>query len=158
MRKVQVDNGTEFPLTFALPVQETGIRLRYIKPRRPEQNGKVERSQGIDEEEFWSRSTFAELASAAQALTAWEHRYNYDRFSMALSASPRPRNLRRSQPPRPSRRPPPPSTNPLPTPSPLWTAPRSLLLSQHCAPVVLTTTTETRRPLLDQPLQPRQLG
>jgi transposase InsO family protein len=85
MRKVQVDNGTEFPLTFALAVQETGIRLRYIKPRRPEQNGKVERSQGIDQEEFWSRSTFAELASAAQTLTAWEHRYNYDRFSMALS-------------------------------------------------------------------------
>jgi hypothetical protein len=25
------------------------------------------------------------FASAAQALMAWEHRYNYDRFSMALS-------------------------------------------------------------------------
>jgi transposase InsO family protein len=85
IRKVQVDNGTEFPLTFALAVQEAGIRLRYIKPRRPEQNGKVERSHRIDEEEFWSRSTFDGFASAAQALTAWEHRYNYDRFSMALS-------------------------------------------------------------------------
>ena len=84
IRKVQVDNGTEFPLAFALAVQEAGIRLRHIKPRRPEQNGKVERSHRIDEEEFWSRATFDEFTSAAQALRAWEHRYNYDRFSMAL--------------------------------------------------------------------------
>ncbi|MBP8104950.1 MAG: integrase core domain-containing protein [Nitrospira sp.] len=47
--------GTEFPL--ALTLQEAGIRLRHIQPRRPEQNGKVERSHRIDEEEFWSRST-----------------------------------------------------------------------------------------------------
>lgn len=84
IRKVQVDNGTEFPLAFALAVQEAGIRLRYIKPRRPEQNGKVERSHRIDEEEFWSRSTFDGFTSAAQALRAWEHRYNHERFSMAL--------------------------------------------------------------------------
>jgi len=67
IRKVQVYNGGEFPLT----VQEAGIRLRYIKPRRPEQNGKVERSHRIDEEEFWSRSTFDGFTSAAQALHAW---------------------------------------------------------------------------------------
>lgn len=84
IRKVQVDNGTEFPLAFALAVQEAGIRLRYIKPRQPEQNGKVERSHRIDEEEFWSRSTSDGFTTAAQALRAWEHRYNHDRFSMAL--------------------------------------------------------------------------
>ncbi|MDH4085156.1 MAG: hypothetical protein OEU99_16580, partial [Nitrospira sp.] len=54
IRKVQVDNGTESPLTFALAVEEAGNRLRYIKPRRLEQNGKVERSHRIDEEEFGS--------------------------------------------------------------------------------------------------------
>ncbi len=84
IRKVQVDNGTEFPLAFALAVQEAGIRLRHIKPRRPEQNGKVERSHRIDEEEFWSRSSFDGFASATQALRTWEHQYNHDRFSMAL--------------------------------------------------------------------------
>ena len=84
IRKVQVDNGTEFPLAFALAAQEAGIRLRHITPRRPEQNGKVERSHRIDEEEFWSRATFDEFTSAAQALRAWEHPYNHDRFSMAL--------------------------------------------------------------------------
>ena len=55
IRKIQVDNGTEFPPLFALSCQDLGVRARYIRPRRPEQNGKFERSQRIDEEEFWGR-------------------------------------------------------------------------------------------------------
>ena len=85
IRKLQVDNGTEFPLAFALTVQQAGMQLRYIKPRCPEQNGKVERSHRVDEEEFWSRSTFERFAPAAEALLAWERRYNHERFSMALN-------------------------------------------------------------------------
>jgi transposase InsO family protein len=85
IRKLQVDNGTEFSLAFALTVQQAGMRLRYIKPRCPEQNGKVERSHRVDEEEFWSRITFESFAPAAEALLAWERRYNHDRFSMALN-------------------------------------------------------------------------
>lgn len=85
IRKLQVDNGSEFPLVFALTVQQAGIRLRYITPRCPEQNGKVERSHRVDEEEFWSRSTFESFAPAAEAVLAWERRYNHERFSMALS-------------------------------------------------------------------------
>jgi len=84
IRKVQVDNGTEFPLAFDRAVQEAGIRLRHIAPRRPEQSGNVERSHRIDEEECWSRSSFDGLTSAAHALRVWEHQYNHDRFSMAL--------------------------------------------------------------------------
>lgn len=85
IQKLQVDNGTEFPLAFALTVHQAGMRLRSIKPRCPEQNGKVERSHRVDEEEFWSRSTFESVTSAAEALQAWERRYNHERFSMALS-------------------------------------------------------------------------
>lgn len=85
IQKLQVDNGTECPLPFALTVQQAGMRLRYIKPRCPEQNGKIERSHRVDEEEFWSRSTFESFAPAAEALLAWERRYNHERFSMALS-------------------------------------------------------------------------
>lgn len=85
IQKLQVDNGPEFPLAFALTVQQAGMRLRYIKPRCPEQNGKVERSHRVDEEEFWSRSTFDSFAPAAEALLAWERRYNHERFSMALN-------------------------------------------------------------------------
>ncbi|MCS6289393.1 MAG: transposase [Nitrospira sp.] len=65
-------------------MQAAGIRLRHITPRRPEQNGKVERSHRIDEEEFWSRTTFDGFASATQARRTWEHQYNHNRFSMAL--------------------------------------------------------------------------
>jgi transposase InsO family protein len=84
IRKIQVDNGTEFPLLFALSCQELGVRVRYIRPRRPEQNGKVERSHRIDEEEFWGRYAGQDFEVASDALAAWEHRYNYERFSMAL--------------------------------------------------------------------------
>jgi len=85
IRKLQVDNGTEFPLAFALTVQQAGMRLRYIRPRCPEQNGKVERSHRVDEEEFWSRATFERFTLAAEAVLAWERRYNHERFSMALN-------------------------------------------------------------------------
>jgi transposase InsO family protein len=84
IRKLQCDNGTEFPLDFALTVQAAGIRHRYITPRRPEQNGKVERSHRIDDEEFWQRQSFASFDDAAVGLEAWEQRYNHERFSMAL--------------------------------------------------------------------------
>ena len=65
-------------------VQELGVRVRYIRPRRPEQNGKVERSHRIDEEEFWGRYAGQDFDAAHAALAAWEHRYNHERFSMAL--------------------------------------------------------------------------
>jgi transposase InsO family protein len=84
IRKIQVDNGTEFPLLFALTCQELGVRVRYIRPRRPQQNGKVERSHRIDEEEFWARYEGQDFDAAGDALAAWERRYNHERFSMAL--------------------------------------------------------------------------
>lgn len=85
IRKLQTDNGSEFIITFSLSVQDAGIKHRYIKPRRPQQNGKVERSHRVDSEEFWSRRQFASHEEAATALSAWQDTYNYQRFSMALS-------------------------------------------------------------------------
>jgi len=67
-----------------LAVQEAGIRHRYIQPRHPEQNGKVERSRRIDAEEFWDRHDFEGFDEAAAALQGWEQVYNRFRFSMAL--------------------------------------------------------------------------
>ena len=84
IRKLQTDNGSEFSFTFLLAVERRGIRHRYIKPRRPDQNGKVERSHRVDAEEFWGRHTFATYDAAAAALPSWEHEYNEVRFSMAL--------------------------------------------------------------------------
>lgn len=79
-----LDNGSEFSFTFMLAVERRGIRHRYIKPRRPDQNGKVERSHRVDAEEFWGRHTFASFEAAAAALPEWEREYNDVRFSMAL--------------------------------------------------------------------------
>jgi transposase InsO family protein len=84
VKKLQCDNGTEFPLAFKLAVEAAGIKHRYIKPRRPQQNGKVERSHRIDDEEFWSRQDFEARGNAERPLADWEQRYNHDRFSMAL--------------------------------------------------------------------------
>jgi len=84
IRKLQCDNGSEFPLAFKLAVEAAGIRHRYIKPRRPQQNGKVERSHRVDQEEFWSQHDFATRAEADGPLTGWAHRYNHERFSLAF--------------------------------------------------------------------------
>jgi len=85
IRKIQCDNGTEFPLAFQLAVEAAGMRHRYIKPRRPQQNGKVERSHRIDSEEFWGRHEFSDRLAAEPQLRDWERRYNHERFSLALA-------------------------------------------------------------------------
>jgi transposase InsO family protein len=85
IRKIQTDHGAEFPFAFVLAVERRGIRHRYIRPRCPEQNGKVERSHRIDHEEFWSRESFERFETAAAALREWERVYNERRFSMALN-------------------------------------------------------------------------
>ena len=84
IKKLQCDNGSEFPIAFKLAVEAAGIKHRYIKPRRPQQNGKVERSHRIDGEEFWDRHDFETVAAAELSLAGWERQYNHDRFSMAL--------------------------------------------------------------------------
>jgi transposase InsO family protein len=84
IKRMQCDHGQEFPFAFVLAVQAAGIRHRYILPRRPQQNGKVERSHRIDQEEFWGRHRFETFEAAATALRGWETRYNYERFSLAL--------------------------------------------------------------------------
>ena len=71
-------------MAFKLTVEEAGTEHRYIRPRRPQQNGKVERSHRIDNEEFWACHTFGSVSDAEIALHDWERRYNHDRFSMAL--------------------------------------------------------------------------
>jgi len=61
---LQCDHGQEFSFAFALGVEAAGIRHRYIRPRRPQQNGKVERSHRIDNEEFWNRHRFQDFEVA----------------------------------------------------------------------------------------------
>ena len=67
-----------------MAIERAGIRHRYIQPRRPEQNGKVERSHRIDAEKFWGRHSFQSFAVAEGALRHWERVYNELGFSLAL--------------------------------------------------------------------------
>jgi transposase InsO family protein len=98
IRKIQTDHGAEFPLEFVLALQEAGIRHRYIRPRRPQQNGKVERSHRIDQEEFWSRRQFETFTDADVAIQGWERTYNVDRFSLALHGETPAEKLARRRP------------------------------------------------------------
>ena len=55
IQRIQTDRGLEF---FALKVQERlmewGIKFRPIRPASPHLNGKVERAQKTDLDEFYS--------------------------------------------------------------------------------------------------------
>lgn len=79
IQAVQTDRGTEF---FAEPVQlklkELFIKFRPIPPRSPHLNGKVERSQLTDLQEFWAIRPKPSMGDA-NALEAWQFDYNWRR-------------------------------------------------------------------------------
>jgi transposase InsO family protein len=79
IQRVQTDRGREF---FALSVQrylmEHCIKFRPIKPRSPHLNGKVERSQRTDLEEFWA-TTDPKDPEIELRLAEWQHYYNWER-------------------------------------------------------------------------------
>ena len=77
---------------MVLAVDRRGIRHRYIRPRCPEQNGKVERNHRIDQGEFWNHQSFERFEAAAAALHEWERIYNEQRFSMGSTAGRPPRS------------------------------------------------------------------
>lgn len=76
---MQSDRGTEF---FAERVQnwlkDNFIKFRPVAPRSPHLNGKVERSQRTDLQEFWSNRTDPSLADAEE-LEYWQFDYNWRR-------------------------------------------------------------------------------
>ena len=79
IQRIQTDRGAEF---FAYEVQERlmreRIRFRPIRPRSPHLNGKVERSQRTDLEEFWPTADFAQPDLDGQ-LASWLRFYNHER-------------------------------------------------------------------------------
>jgi hypothetical protein len=69
-------------LFVQLPPARQGVGHRYIKPRTPRLNGKVERSHRIDAEEFYRLLDGAVIDDAKvfnHKLQEWEDYYNYDR-------------------------------------------------------------------------------
>lgn len=84
IQRLQTDRGQEF---FAYAVQdrliEYAIKFRPIKPASPHLNGKVERSQRTDLDEFYS-SVNLKNPRLAEELAEWEFYYNWHRPHSSL--------------------------------------------------------------------------
>jgi transposase InsO family protein len=79
IQRIQTDRGSEF---FAESVQrwmaDHCIKFRPIAPRSPHLNGKVERSQLTDLQEFWPRFKVKD-PEIAQRIEEWQFDYNWRR-------------------------------------------------------------------------------
>jgi transposase InsO family protein len=84
IQRIQTDRGREF---FAVCVQkrlmELGINFRPIRPAFPHLNGKVERAQKTDLDDFWS-TVDAEDPQLDLRLAEWQHHYNWERAHGSL--------------------------------------------------------------------------
>lgn len=79
IQRIQTDRGREF---FAITVQKKlasyAIKFRPIKPRSPHLNGKVERSQRTDMQEFYSTVNLDD-PNLEEKLKDWQFHYNWHR-------------------------------------------------------------------------------
>jgi len=84
VQRIQTDRGMEF---FAEKVQrrlmEYGIKFRPNKPGSPHLNGKVERSQKTDLEEFYP-TVDLKAVGLENLLSEWQHYYNWFRPHSSL--------------------------------------------------------------------------
>lgn len=76
---IRTDNGHEFQAQFHWHIEDLGMRHVYIKPRSPRLNGKVERSHGSDEREFYQLLEYKDDVDLEEKLSAWESFYNLHR-------------------------------------------------------------------------------
>lgn len=82
---IQTDNGHEFQSKFHWNVLDSGMYHRYIKPRTPKHNGKVERSHKTDKMEFYQLLTYTDDVDLNAKLAEWEAFYNYSRPHSAMN-------------------------------------------------------------------------
>jgi transposase InsO family protein len=84
IQRIQTDRGREF---FAHSVQqrlrEYGIKFRPVKPASPHLNGKVERSQRTELEEFYP-TVDLKTTDLNERLAAWQDHYNHFRSHGSL--------------------------------------------------------------------------
>jgi len=91
IRRVQTDNGSEFQELFRDHLQAAGVEHYFNYPRRPQQNGTVERFNRTIQEEFlsWHRQTLAyDLPEFNRLCCEWLLWYNGERTHHSLGATP----------------------------------------------------------------------
>lgn len=82
---IRCDNGPEFTSRHFLTwCEDRKIRIVYIQPGRPMQNGYVESFNGRFRDECLNANWFATMADARQKIEAWRQDYNDDRPHSAL--------------------------------------------------------------------------
>lgn len=86
IQRIQTDRGREF---FAEKVQlkmmEFCIKFRPVKPASPHLNGKVERSQKTDLEEFYAITDMSNFEKLKEELGYWQFFYNWQRPHSSLN-------------------------------------------------------------------------
>ncbi len=84
IQRIQTDRGREF---FAEKVQKKmmsyGIKFRPNRPAAPHLNGKVERSQRTDKEEFYATIEL-NLQELEDSIHEWQQYYNWQRSHGSL--------------------------------------------------------------------------
>ena len=85
VKAIKVDGGSEFYGEFERECQERGVRLYVVRPRSPEEQGHVERAQGIHRYEFYeSYDLPLDLRELRQVVREWEWICNFLRPSRPL--------------------------------------------------------------------------
>jgi transposase InsO family protein len=85
IKAIQINGGSEFRAEFEAYCQAEGIQLFVLPPRSPKLNGRVERVQRTDREEFYACTDVPPRLDALQpALRAYEDTYNTVRPHQAL--------------------------------------------------------------------------
>jgi transposase InsO family protein len=79
IQQIRTDKGHEFQAKFHWHVEDLGIAHKYIKPRSPQLNGKVERSHRSDQEEFYQLLSYKDDVDLEEKLQEWEKFYNFSR-------------------------------------------------------------------------------
>lgn len=85
IQAIQTDRGREFfAYSFQEKLMEYAIKFRPVKPASPHLNGKVERSQRTDLDEFY-RTADLKSPDLPQRLEEWQDHYNQYRIHGSLN-------------------------------------------------------------------------
>lgn len=85
IQRIQTDRGREFfAYSFQEKLREYCVKFRPIKPRSPHLNGKVERSQQTDLQEFYRTANLKD-PELNERLGEWQFYYNYQRPHSSLN-------------------------------------------------------------------------
>ncbi len=74
---ITTDNGSEFAgRAMDAWAHQAGVKLDFIRPGRPVQNGYIESFNGRLRDECLNGEVFFNLADAREKLERWRHDYN----------------------------------------------------------------------------------